>query len=329
MILAGDIGGTKTTLALYVDDKVEAAPLHVQTYRSQDHAHFFAILDDYLKTQNQRVQSACFAVAGPVFDQSCQTTNLPWIVDAEKIARRYKIGNVFLLNDLEATAHGALRLSESSKVLLNDSLSRAPAPPGNRAIIAPGTGLGEALLYWDGAQYHPSASEGGHTDFGPRNDLEIALLQSLLKTHQHVSYERLLCGPGLLTIYEFLKTKGPGEEPRWLTERLAAEDSAAVISEVALAEKSSLCMQALHCFVSLLGAEAGNLALKVLATGGMYVGGGIPPKILPKLKDGTFMAAFVQKGRYTSLLEKIPVWVILAPQTALQGAAHYAVIKDP
>lgn len=328
MILAGDIGGTKTTLGLYSGDNKNSLPVHVQHYRSQNYPHFFAILDSYLKEANQKIQKACFSVAGPVFAGHCQTLNLPWILEADKIAQRYKIANVSLLNDLEATAYGTLILPEAAKVLLNtDLVLREDKPPGNRAVIAPGTGLGEAILYWEGTKYHPAASEGGHTDFAPRNDLEIALLQYLLKRHAHISYERLLSGPGLFTIYQFMKESAQDDEAHWLAERLVSEDPAAVISEVALAEKSDLCIKTLDLFVSLLGAEAGNLALKVLATGGIYLGGGIVPKILPKLREGMFMEAFVQKGRYASLLSKIPVWLIKDPETALHGAAAYAVSK--
>ncbi len=330
MILAGDIGGTKTTFALYKGDTVHSKALCVAHYRSQEHPHFFAILDHYLKTVDQDIHRACFSVAGPVFEGCCQTLNLPWLLDAKKIAQRYHIKNVFLLNDLQATAYGALVLPETEQILLNsDEVDfRDALPVGNRAVIAPGTGLGEALLYWDGSKYHPCASEGGHSDFAPRNDLEIALLKTLQKRHAHVSYERLLSGPGIFAIYEFLKTKTQEDVPAWLSERLISEDPAAVISDVALAEKSALCIKTLDLFVSILGAEAGNLALKTLAMGGIYVGGGIAPKILPKLKDGTFMKAFLEKGRYASLLSKIPVWLIDNPQTALQGAAAYAFSKE-
>lgn len=328
-MLVGDIGGTKTTFALYPSDKTDSQALYVQHYRSQDYPHFFAVLDSYLKGVNQKIQKACFAVAGPVFGGQCQPLNLSWFLDADKIAQRYHIAKVLLLNDLEACAYGALVLPEAAKVLLNSDSAFLEIPPeGNRALIAPGTGLGEALLYWDGVRYHPSASEGGHTDFAPRDDLEIALLQYLLKRHAHVSYERLLSGPGLFTLYQFMKERAQSDEESWLTESLVSGDPAAVISDAALAEKSEICVKTLDLFVSLLGAEAGNLALKGLATGGIYLGGGIVPKILPKLKDGTFMESFVQKGRYRSLLEKIPVWVICDPQTALQGAAHYATLKQ-
>lgn len=341
MILAGDIGGTKTTLALYNKDEGCFKPLRSQTFASREHPDFFSVIDTFLtgprallssgENRNQTIKNACFGIAGPIFNQQCTATNLPWIIDAQQISRRYTITKVHLLNDLEAMAYGTLTLPKTASVRLNTEtgLQTAAAPPGNRAVIAAGTGLGEALLYWDGAAYHPSASEGGHSDFAPRNPTEIALLEYLLKRHSRVSYERVLSGPGLFTLYEFMKQRGHGGESPWLTERLVSEDPAAVISEAALAEQSDLCVHTLDLFVSLLGAEAGNLALKYLATGGVYLGGGIAPKILCKLKDGTFMKAFLHKGRFSSLLEKIPVWVILDPQTALHGAAQFALSNDP
>lgn len=330
MILAGDIGGTKTTFALYEDDAPHSKARCVQHYHSQEYPHFFAILDHYLQAVNQDIHVACFSVAGPVFEGHCQTLNLPWLLDADKITQRYHIKKVFLLNDLQATAYGALVLPETEKVLLNpDQVDLIGAPPsGNRAVIAPGTGLGEALLYWDGSKYHPSASEGGHSDFAPRNALEIALLKFLFEKYAHVSYERLLSGPGLFTLYQFMKIHSQGDDDPVLTERLTSEDSAALISELALSQSSTCCVKTLDLFVSILGAEAGNLALKALATGGIYLGGGIVPKILPKLKDGTFIRAFVEKGRYSALLSKIPVWLISDPQTALHGAAYYATSKN-
>lgn len=340
MVLAGDIGGTKTTFALYNEDEGRFKPLHSQTFASREYPDFFSVIDAFLtgpraylssgNNHHQTIQTACFGIAGPIFNQQCTATNLPWIMDAQQISHRYAIPTVYFLNDLEATAYGTLTLPKTAVVCLSTEadLETATVPPGNRAVIAAGTGLGEAMLYWHGATYHPSASEGGHSDFAPRNPTEIALLEYLLKRHSRVSYERVLSGPGLFTLYEFMKQSGRGGEPAWLAERLASEDPAAVISEVALAEQSDLCVCTVDLFVSLLGAEAGNLALKCLATGGMYLGGGIAPKILPKLKDGTFMKAFLHKGRFSSLLAKIPVWVILDPQTALHGAAQFALSNE-
>ncbi len=325
MILAGDIGGTKTTLALFNPLQNHLAPVHSQSYASQDFSDFFTIIDCFLSEQNDIIPFACFGIAGPVFEQRCRTTNLPWVIDAKKIHRRYNIKKVHLLNDLEATAYGTFVLPKDTTLLLNaEDPGVSASPTGNQAVIAIGTGLGEAILYWDGTQHRPSASEGGHTDFAPRNATEIALLKYLLKKQAHVSYERVLSGPGLHAIYQFMKERGDQSEAPWLAERLSLEDPAAVISEAALSKKSDLCISALDLFVSILGAEAGNLALKCLATGGIYLGGGITPQILPKLQEGAFMNAFVDKGRYAELLSKIPVWILRDPQTALLGAAHYA-----
>ncbi len=325
MILAGDIGGTKTTLALYEKRQNIFKPTHKQTYSSRDYPDFYSIMDTFFPERNDTVQSACFGVAGPVLDQRCHTTNLPWVIDAREIRSRYKMASIHLLNDLEATAYGTLILPNKAKAALhrNDTVASAAAS-GHQAVLSTGTGLGEAVLYWDGAQYRPVASEGGHVDFAPRNETEIALLEYLLKQYPHVSYERVLSGPGLILIYQFMQSREKTEEPPWLTERFALEDPAAVITNAAIDEKSALCVKTLDLFISILGAEAGNLALKSLATGGVYLGGGISPKILSKLQSGIFMTAFLEKGRYRTLLSKIPVWVLLDSETPLLGAAHYA-----
>ena len=318
MILAGDIGGTKTILALTAS-KGKQTVLAEQTFPSQRYASLKDVVEEFLKGRGEPIESACFAVAGPVVDGRCETTNLPWRVDAAVFGATLGIPSVTLLNDLEATAYYALDLTEKEYCILN---AGQPQSEGNRAVIAAGTGLGEAILFWDGSRYKPSASEGGHSDFAPRNSLEIRLFEYMLKHFPRVSYERVLSGPGLFMIYQFLKEIGHGEEPPWLSKRLRQEDSSAVISEVALNGKSELCVKALDLFVSLYGAEAGNLALKALATGGVYVGGGIAPKVLGKLTDGTFMKAFVEKGRYSSLMNRIPVRVIINEKAALLGAAR-------
>jgi len=331
MILAGDIGGTKTILALFTCDGGEIVPVDEQIFPSRSYPGFLQVVDEFLKVGVQHVEplqkafdGACFGVAGPVVNGRSETTNLPWIVDADQIGRQFKISSVALLNDVEATAYGALGLTEKGYGSLNPGQAHAA---GNRAVIAAGTGLGEAILFWDGSTHRPSASEGGHSDFAPRNPLEIKLLEYLLKRYTRVSYERVLSGPGLWNIYQFLKEAGHGEEPSWLSERLSKEDPPSVISEAALAGKAELCVKALDLFASVYGAEAGNLALKTLAIGGIYVGGGIAPKILSKLIDGTFMKTFLDKGRFASLMSRIPVRVILDEKTALLGAARYACLQ--
>jgi len=253
-------------------------------------------------------------------DGRCVTTNLPWEVDEANLARAIPAPRVRLLNDLEAAAYGVLTLPPDKL----ESLQAGKARKGNMVLIAAGTGLGEAILVWDGARHRVIASEGGHADFAPRTDLEIDLLRFLQKEFGHVSYERVLSGPGLYNIYRFLRDTGHAPEPQWLSDRLRSGDPSAVVSEVGLAAGHPLCTTALELFVSIYGAEAGNLALKALAVGGVFVGGGIAPKIIAKLADGSFLAAFCDKGRYRDLMGSIPVHLVLDPRAPLLGAAHVA-----
>jgi glucokinase len=331
MILAADIGGTKTHLALFEwrRERVDAA--RQQTFYSKDYTSFHHIVAEFLtppkpSTEAGEAEEApapsidlfSVGVAGPVVGNRCQTTNLPWIVDGADLEKQFGIPTVRLLNDLEATAHGLMVLRADELEVLN-----AGTPPKTRsamALIAAGTGLGEAILFRHGSHYHPMASEGGHADFAPNSDIEIDLLRYLRTNFLHVSWERVLSGPGLHAIYEFLRDTKKNE-PTWVAERLKVEDPAAVISEVGLARAAELCVQALDLFAAIYGAEAGNLALKALALDGLYVGGGIAPKILPKLKEGGFLRAFTNKGRYKRLMSTIPVKVILNEKTALLGAA--------
>jgi glucokinase len=268
------------------------------------------------------IEAACFGIAGPVVDGWVKTTNLPWVVDTEELRRTLKLDAVNLLNDLEAGAYGLFTLEEDEFLVLNEGKMRQA---GNKALIAAGTGLGQAMLYDDGQHFRPLASEGGHGDFAPRDELEIELLRYLMDRFGHASYERVLSGPGLFNIYRFLKESRGMEEPAWLVERFAAgDDPSAIVSKAALAKEAEICVKALDMFVSIYGAEAGNLALRAKSVRGLYVGGGIAPKILDKLKDGTFMRAFLDKGRYTDLLAAMPVRVVLNDKTALRGAAYYA-----
>lgn len=321
MILAGDIGGTKTNLALFDAEGEQLEIIAEKKFDSQAHAGLKEIVSAFLEKHRLTVDQACFGIAGPVRDERSVTTNLPWEIDARGLAKQFGFRSVNLLNDLEANAYGIVMLTADDFMILNQGIRD---PIGNAAIIAAGTGLGEAGLYWDGRQHHPFACEGGHADFAPRNKLEAELLRFLLKRHTRVSYERVLSGPGLYTVYQFLRDTGCGEEPDWLAQELKHNDPSAVISQAALENRVALCTRAMELFVSLYGAEAGNLALKMMATGGMYIGGGIAPKIIQKLRDGTFMKAFTAKGRMKPLLEAIPVRVILNDKTALLGAAHCA-----
>ncbi len=340
MILAGDIGGTKTNLALYewVDRRVE--PVRLESFPSADFSSLEQILDEFLtppkgsradetggreKEQGPSspltVSAACFGVAGPVIDNRSRTTNLPWVVDGVTIAERLHIPRVRLVNDLEATGYGLLLLRPDETEVLNPG-----APPKKKqalALIAAGTGLGEAILFWNGASYQPMPSEGGHADFAPNNDGEIELLRYLRGHYLHVSYERVLSGPGLQAIYEFLRDTKKNE-PTWLAEKIKAGVPAAEIAGAGLKGQAEIAKQTLDFFASIYGAEAGNLALKALALDGVYIGGGIAPKLITKLKDGTFMQAFANKGRYKRLMGTIPVKVIMNQRTALLGAASIA-----
>ena len=324
MILAGDIGGTKTNIAFFADAK-RPEVLVQETFPSRAHAGLEEIVRQFISRHALRVRHAAFGVAGPVRNGRCEATNLPWVVDAATLAAELGIRDVWVINDLEANAYGIATLGPTDLVTINAGAVNAT---GNAAIIAAGTGLGEAGLYWDGSTHHPFATEGGHANFGPGDALESELLHWLSTQFEHVSWERLVSGPGLVNVYRFLRDTRRGEEPAWLAEEMRAGDPAAVISRAAQGGKSPLCGQALDLFMGLYGSEAANLALKIMATGGVYVGGGIAPKNLDKLKDGTFMKRFVAKGRMQPLLEAMPVRVILNDKTALLGAARCAALRS-
>ena len=293
-----------------------------RTFPSKRYSGLGPVLQDFLAGDGPKLDAACFGIAGPVVDGKVKTPNLPWMVDTAELRRALKLDAAWLLNDLEAGAYGIFTLGNDEFCTLNEGTMRQS---GNKALIAAGTGLGQAILYDDGHHFDPLASEGGHGDFAPRNELEIELLRHLIDRFQHVSYERVVSGPGLFNIYRFFKERRGLAEPQWLTDRFAAaDDDSAVISQAALAGEAEICVKSLDLFVSVYGAEAGNLALRAKSVRGLYIGGGIAPKILAKLKDGTFMRAFVDKGRYADLLAAIPVQVVLNDQAALRGAGYYA-----
>lgn len=347
MILAGDIGGTKTNLALYDWTVERVDPLRLESFHSGDYKSLEDILVEFLtpprplsnqaspeaelgkegehehhpSSEPVKVTAACFGIAGPVIDNRCETTNLPWIVDGPRIAQQFTIPRVQLLNDLEATAYGILWLRSDELEVLN--VGNPPKKRQALALIAAGTGLGEGILFWDGKSYRPMPSEGGHTDFAPNNDQEIELLRYLRGQYLHVSYERLLSGPGLHTIYEFLRDTKKNE-PTWLAEKIRVGNPPAEIAQAGLQGQAEIAKQALELFAAIYGAEAGNLALKALSLDGVYVGGGIAPKLITKLQDGTFMKAFTNKGRYKRLMSQMPVKVIMNQHTALLGAASVA-----
>lgn len=320
MILAGDVGGTKVHLALF--DFIDGNLKHARDklFPAKEYAGLEAIVKEFLITE--KVTAACFGVPGPVRDGRLRLTNLPWTLDRRELSRDLKIDYVFLINDLQASGYGIAELDAEQIYTLNEGDARQV---GNRALISAGTGLGEGFIIWDGRNYVPYPSEGGHADFAPRNRDEVDLLHFLRnKYNGRISYERVVSGMGLTNIYEFLREVRGLEEPAWLAERMTHEDPNAVITELALKAKSKMCEMALDMFVSAYGAEAGNLALKLMSVGGLYVGGGIAPRILEKLKDGTFLKAFTDKGRLSRLLVNMPVRVILESRTALIGAAAYA-----
>lgn len=320
MILAGDIGGTKTNLGLF-DVVSGALKLRDQrSFPSKRYPGLEAIVGEFLTGTDEQIAASCFGIAGPVIEGRSVTPNLPWVVESQTLAERLQLDSVLMINDLEATAHGIGELKAEELVTLNEGTQET----GNAALIAAGTGLGTAGLFWDGEKHVPSASEGGHMDFAPRNELDIQLLRFMLDRYKHVSVERLLSGPALFRIYEFLRSTGFAPELPQIAERFKERDPSAVISMAAQAGQCPMCVKALDMFSDIYGATAGNVALLMKATAGVYIGGGIAPKIIGKLKDGTFMKAFVDKGRLSSLLQAIPVRVIMNDKTALLGAARVA-----
>jgi glucokinase len=326
MILAGDIGGTKSRLAAFETEGSRLKCVVEKVYPSKQHAGLNEIVADFVKTEGIPARSACFGVAGPVQGGRSKISNLPWVIDARELATELRLPSVGLINDLEAFAYGIDVLDSKDYVTLRDGAAGAT---GNMAVVSAGSGLGEAGLYWDGFRHHPFACEGGHTEFAPKNDLEIDLLKFLMQKfgHQHVSYERILSGPGVQNVYEFLRDAGLEEEPDWLKQQLAASsDVPALISETALAGKAQICDRTLSIFVSVFGSEAGNCALKYMATGGVFIAG-IAGKIVPKMQEKTFMESFLDKGRMQPLMESIPVKIVLNEDSGLFGAARFTLLQ--
>ena len=316
-VFAGDIGGTKTRLAVVEVSDLQLTILREASYASRDFASFDLLLGDFLSNMAPP-RHAAFGVAGPVQGRFVQTTNLPWRIDADALQANFGFEHCTLINDLEATACGLPALGEDDLLTLQEGASDAC---GNAAVIAPGTGLGEAGLYWDGENHLPFATEGGHASFSPGSELEIALLRYLKMQYQHVSWERVVSGAGLVSLHDFLREHRKMPVPQWLSEEMQSGDAAAAISKAAIEGSDEICIETLDCFVRLLGAEAGNLALKVMSRAGLYIGGGIAPKILPAISSGAFLEAFLDKGRMRHLLEAMPVKVILNDRAALYGPA--------
>lgn len=324
ILLAGDIGGTKTNLALFSADAGIRAPLAEATFPSGDYPSLEDVAREFVGQVDKKPDRVSFGVAGPVIDGQATITNLPWVMNEARLADVLNVSSVSLLNDLVAIANAIPALEGDDLHTLSPG---RPAPGGAIAVVAPGTGLGEAYLTWDGTQYNAYASEGGHADFAPTNALQNDLLHYLQDRFGHVSYESVCSGKGLPNIYDFLKDSGYAQEPAWLAVELAkAKDRTPVIVKAALdeARSSQLCVATLETFVSILGAEAGNMALKVLASGGVYLGGGIPPRLLAVLeRKNQFLKSFRSKGRLSEVLNPIPVHIILNPKAALLGAACF------
>jgi glucokinase len=329
MIIVGDIGGTKTNVALFAEagGAYVGRPVVQQSFPSGRYDSLEAIVGEFVAAQRpERITHACFGVAGPVVRGRAEGTNLAWTMSEEGLAGALGLPRVHLINDLEATAYGIGELTPEQLYTLNEGDGERD---GHRGLIAAGTGLGTAAIFYDGARYRPMPSEGGHIDFAPRDEREFEMLSYLReKIGGRVSYERVLSGMGLFNIYTFLRDRGHGEEPAWLAEEIRTGDPSAAISRAALAGKSELAETTLQIFVEIYGAMAGNLALLLKSVGGLYVGGGIAPKIMEKLKDGTFMRHYGDKGRMSGLVKSIPVRVILDDKTALYGAARYALSAD-
>ena len=323
LILAGDVGGTKTQLGLFKHSAGTLELVREHRYATAEFESLESVCADFLGT-TPAVNAACLGVPGPIIDGRGSATNVPWQLSEAILSRALKGAPVRLLNDLTAIAYGTIHLKPDEFVVLH----RAENPPshGNVAVIAAGTGLGESALVWEGNEnkYYAVASEGGHSDFAPHGTEQIDLLRFLTDEFGHVSYERVLSGPGLWNIYRFARRESHVDEPDWLKAQIASGDPSAAVSEAALAGTDPVCVHALTMFCDIYGSEAANLALKVLALGGVFLGGGIAPKILPMLTGGAFVKGFMAKGRLNEILRRIEVRVSLNPAAGLSGAAHYA-----
>lgn len=323
MILAGEIGATRTRLAAFETEGNKLQRVVDKTYMSQEHGGLPEIIADLILTEGVPVHTACFGVAGPVRGGRSKISNLPWIIDAKELAKQLRLTTVGLLNDMEAYAYGIDGLESKDFLTLSDGVEEAE---GNRAVISARTGLGVAGLYWDGYRHHPFACEGGHADFAPRNPLEMELLEYLQKKYGRISCERILSGPGVKNIYDFLRDRKKAEEPEWLKKEMGkAADAPALISQSV--DKAEICDQTMSLFVSIYGAETGNCALHFMTTGGIFIGGSIAAKNVGKMKEATFMQAFLDKGRMGGLLKDMPVKIVLNDDAGLIGSARYTLVQ--
>jgi len=318
-ILAADVGGTKTNMGLFSIKHSSLQLLKEESYPTKEYNSFLEVYQQFHNNKLPKINAICLGVAGPVINGKVSGTNFPWEIDSKKLESQLNIGSVTIINDMEAHAYGLAMLPKNAF----ESLRSGQDIPGNAALIAPGTGLGEAGLFWDGTQYHPFASEGGHCDFSSRNTLDFQIFKYLGRKYGHVSWERLISGPGILDVYTFLRAKSGKEEPQWLSVKMAQGNPSAIITASALDEKDAVCIKTLELFIRFLAIESAQLALKFKATGGIFIGGGILPKIVKKMDKDIFNSHFVQSGRMNPLLERVPVKVILKDKTALFGAALF------
>lgn len=324
VILAGDVGGTSTRIAFFEQSGPGLVVLAEGRYQSREHSSLAEIVRRFVGQYGLKAERACFGIAGPILDGRVRTPNLPWHIESSELASLLDLPQVRLINDLEANTYGIAALGPHDLLTLN---AGTPDPTGTIAVVSAGTGLGESLAYWDGVTHRPLPSEAGHADFAARNEMEAELLLYLQGKHGRVSYERVLSGPGLLDIYRFLRDRRYFEEDPAIIAAMNAGDAPAVITRGALDGSCRMCSKALDIFVAVYGAEAGNAALRFLATGGVYLGGGIAPKILERLRGAAFMVAFTAKGRLSALVQSIPVHVVLNERTALLGAGRAAFIS--
>jgi glucokinase len=323
--LAGDIGGTKTRLALFAHEHGACEAYEKESFLSQEYVSLEEIVHVYLAKKPYRITGASFGVAGPIIGQKARVTNLEWVVDQASLTELLGGIEVHLLNDLQAISSAVPNLKPGD---YEQIIPGKPEEHGAIGVIAPGTGLGEGFLIWNGERYQPQPSEGGHTSFGPQTSLQLELLNYMDDYYDHVSYERVCSGMGIKNLYTFLRTVKGLEEPDWLSDMLqAAGDPAPIIAEMAINKKAEICVQTMNLFLSILGSEAGNLALKVLATGGIFLGGGIPRRIMPLLRGDTFRQGFIDKGRFAGILNRVPVYVITHPHAGVFGAACHGLQK--
>ena len=322
-VLAGDIGGTKTLLQIAECSAGRCRIVREQRFDSAAYGSLSSIIREFLKPEKKKsIKAACFGIAGPIREtakgQSVKVTNLPWEIHGQELKRRFRFSQLRLINDFQAIGYGIAALGKKDLVVLQKGKAIKHGP---RAVIGAGTGLGQGLLIWNQDHYEPIATEGGHANFAPTNELQIELTRHLLKNAGRTSWELVLSGHGLVDLYGFLKAREGASESAWLAGRMRDGDPAAAITQAALEQNDSLANQALDLFVDIYGAQAGNLALTAGATGGVYIAGGIAPKIISRLTDGRFMQAFLNKGKMKPYVADIPVQVVTRPEVGLMGAA--------